>query len=124
MIKTEFVEDAHDYAADLVAAAAGWSNRPDEKVERLFVVASIQRGKGPAEIRHSRLLERDPGSQSRGRKAAVHSSEDLEGLVLLPAAGENPRELDGSSGVARLELQGGAEGLLVALLSQQFRLRR
>jgi hypothetical protein len=39
MIKTEFVEDAYDHAADLVATATCLSNRIDEHVQRLFVGA-------------------------------------------------------------------------------------
>lgn len=41
MIKAEFVEDAYDYAADLVAATAGIGNRLDKHVQRLFVVTGV-----------------------------------------------------------------------------------
>src|ERR1700694_3316241 len=101
MIKTEFVEDAYDYTADLVAVAAGWSNRFDEQLQRLFVVTSIERRESRVEIQVGRPLEPDPGSQPVGGEASVNISKDLDSLVLLPAAVEEPGELDGGIGVPR-----------------------
>ena len=123
MIKTEFVQDADDYAANLVAAAARWTNRPYEHVQRLFVVARIERSEGLAEIWNRCPFEPYPGRQSFGRKAAVDVPKDLESVFAMTPAVEHAGELEGGIGVARLELQGRAERLLIALLSQHFRLR-
>ncbi len=43
MIETKFIEDAHDHAPDLVAAATGTANGFDEHVQCLLVVACIAR---------------------------------------------------------------------------------
>jgi hypothetical protein len=43
MIKTEFVENAYDYAPDLVAVAADMGDRLDEHVQCLFVVTRVER---------------------------------------------------------------------------------
>ena len=61
MVKTEFVEDTYDYAADFVAATAGNGNRLDEHVQRLFVVTRVERRKSPAEIRRAAPFEPNPG---------------------------------------------------------------
>lgn len=61
MIRTEFVEDAYDYAPDLVAVTAGKGNRLDEHVQCLFVVTGVERRESPAEIRHPAPFEPDPG---------------------------------------------------------------
>lgn len=61
MVKTEFVENAYDYAPDLVAVAADTGDRLDEHVQRLFVVTRVERLESPAEIRHPAPFEPDPG---------------------------------------------------------------
>jgi len=103
MIETEFVEDAYDYAADLVATTAREGNRLDEQVQRLFIVTRVDRRESLTEIGHPAPFEPDPSRQAIGTEASVYVSEDLESLLVLPAAVEDPGELDGSVGVPRLE---------------------
>ena len=124
IIYAEFVEDAYDYAADLISGFAGGGNRFDERVQGPFVVTSVERRERSAQIQPFRTLEPDPGSEALGCVAPMNMSEDLESLFLMAAAMEDTGELDGCTFMARLELQGRAERLLIALLSQQFRLRR
>jgi hypothetical protein len=106
MVKTEFVEDAYDHAADFVAATARKGNRLDEHVQRLFVVTRVERRESPPEVWHPGAFEPDPGRQAIGDEAPMNVLEDLERLLVLPAAVQDAGELDGSVGVPRLELQG------------------
>jgi hypothetical protein len=106
MIKTEFIEDAYDYAADLVAAGPGNGNRLDEHVQRLFVVTGVERRESPPEVWHPGAFEPDPGRQAIGDEASMNVLEDLERVLVLPPAVQDAGELDGSVGVPRLELQG------------------
>ena len=120
MIKAKLIENAYDHAADLVAARAVKSDRLDEQVQRLFVVTRVERSEGRPEIRHPASFEPDSSRQAVGRKASMDLSKDIECLFVLPAAVQNPGELDRSFGVPGLELQGRAERSLIALASQQF----
>lgn len=61
MIRTEFVEDAYNYAPDLVAATSGKGNRLYQCLKCLFVVTCVERRESPAEIRHPASFEPDPG---------------------------------------------------------------
>jgi hypothetical protein len=61
MVKTKFVKDAYDYAADVVAATPGKADRLDEHLQRLFVVTLVECRERAAEIRHAAAFEPDPG---------------------------------------------------------------
>ncbi len=124
MINTEFIEDAHDHAPDLVAAAPASSNRLDEHVQRLFVVTSIECLESLPQIRHPALFEPDPGGEAIGREASMNLSQDLERLVVLPAGVEHRGQLDASIDMPRLSLQSCAERHLIPLLSEQVCLGR
>src|SRR6202165_5159491 len=117
IIKTELIEDAYHYAADLVSAAAGWRDRLDKHIQRLFAVARVERRESPAEIQSGRPLESDPGSQALSSEASANVSEDFEGLILLPAAPEDPCQQDGSIGLPPLRAQCSAGRLLLRPLS-------
>src|SRR6266566_2973381 len=120
----EFVKDAYDYAANLIAGAAGPGNRRDEHLKRVFVVTSIDCSESRAEIRRRCPLEPDPRSQPVGRETSANVSEDLEGFFFLPAAVEDPGELDGGIGVPRFERQGRTKRLLIPPVRQHVRLGR
>src|ERR1700730_2932355 len=104
MINTEFIEDAHDHAPDLVAAAPGTANRLDEHLQGLFLLTCIERRESLPQIRHPALFEPDPGGEAIGREASMNLSQDLERFVVLPAAVEHRGELDGSIGMPRFNL--------------------
>lgn len=122
MIQTKFVEDADNYAADLVPVAAGRPNRLDEQVQRPFGFAFVERLESRSQIGCPRPLQPDPGSQAFGREASANVAKDLQGFLFLASAVEDSGQLDGSIRMPRLELKGCAKRLLIAILSQQFRL--
>jgi len=96
MINTEFVEDAYDYAADLVTTTARKGNRLDEQVQRLFIVTRIERCESLTEMRQPALLQ--IGDRPRSFHVRFRGSREPLGL---PAAVEDPGELDGNVGVPR-----------------------
>ena len=77
MVKTEFIEDAYDDAADLVSAAVDWSNRIDEHVQRPVEVGASTPGRPRA------LAGRLQGDPARlgGGVPALHGTADGVGQV-------------------------------------------